>query len=34
MIGSIRQRKIDAKPAIRIESKQERHCEKIKHMEI
>jgi hypothetical protein len=34
MIGSIIQLKIYAKPAIRIESRQERHYEKIKCMEI
>ena len=34
MIGSIIQLKIDAKLAIRIQSRQERHYEKIKYMEI
>ena len=34
MIGSIIQLKIDAKLAIRIEPRQERHYEKIKYIEI
>jgi hypothetical protein len=34
MIGSIIQLTIDAQPAISIESRQERHYEKIKYMGI